>query len=68
MNTVAAQNLSWVRAPVIWGMIPGWAEKIWSIEFMSPGMVSEGFLIDPPDCLSLVLHVLLWEFTNKHAT
>ena len=34
-----------------WGVIPGWAETIWSIEVMALGLVSKGFLIDPPDCL-----------------
>ena len=35
---------------------------------MDPGLVSEGFLIDPPEHLPLVLNGLLWEFPNKHAT
>ena len=61
---VAAQNLECVRAPVTWGMSPGWEETIWSIEVMAPGLVSEGFLIGPLECLLLVLHGILWEFTN----
>ena len=57
-----------VRAPVTLGMIPGWADTIFSIEVMSPGLVSEGFLIDSPGCLSLVIHGLLWDFQNRQAT
>ena len=57
-----------VRAPVTLGMIPGWADTIFSIEVMSPGLVSEGFLIDSPGCLSLVIHGLLWEFQNRQVT
>ena len=49
-------------------MIYGWEETIWSIEVMSPGLVSQGLLIDPPECLPLVLHGLLWDFPNKQAT
>ena len=59
-----AHNLAWVKAPVTWVMSPGWAETIWSIEVMAPGLVSEGFLIDPLEFLTLILHGLLWEFTN----
>ena len=51
-----------------WGMITGWAEIICPIEVMDPGLVSKGFLIDPPEFLTLVLHVLLWEFTNSQDT
>ena len=58
------QNLMWVRTPVTLGMIPGWAETIWSIEVMAPDLVSEGFLIEPLECLPLVLHELLWDFKN----
>ena len=61
---MAAQNLAWVRAPVTWGMIPGWVETLWSIEVMDPGLVSEGFLIDPLECLPLIPHGLMWDFTN----
>ena len=50
MNMVAARNLVWVRAPVNWLMRHGWAETIWSIEFMASGLVSKGFLIDPFKC------------------
>ena len=32
------------------------------------GLVSDGFIIDPPACLPLFLHGLLWEFPNKQAT
>ena len=31
-------------------------------------MVSEGLLMDPPERLPLVLHGLLWDFPNMHAT
>ena len=54
--------------PVNSGMIPGWEDIIWSIEAMAPGMISEGFLIDPLECLPLVLHGLLWDFPNIQAT
>ena len=56
------------RAPVTSVMIPGYAETIWSIEVMDPVLVSEGFLIDPPECLTLVLHGLLWVLSNRQAT
>ena len=49
-------------------MIPGWADTIWSIEVMAPGLVSKGFLIDPPESLPLVLHIHLWDFTNRQDT
>ena len=65
---VDAQNIAWVRAPVTWGMIPDWEETIWSIKVMAPVMVYGGFLIDPPECLPLVLHGPLWDFPNKKAT
>ena len=32
------------------------------------GLVSKVFLIEPPYRLPLVLHGLLWYFTNKQAT
>ena len=35
---------------------------------MDPGMVYEGFLMDPTDNLTLVLHGLLWELSNRQAT
>ena len=31
-------------------------------------MLSEGFLIDPPESLPLLLHGLLWVFTNIYET
>ena len=68
MNTVDSHNLGWVRIPVTWGVSPGWAETIWSIELMAPGLVSEVFLIYPPECLPWVLHGLLSDFPNKQAT
>ena len=49
-------------------MIPGWEYTTLAIEFMSPGLVAEGFLIDPPECFPLFLHGLLWEFPNMQAT
>ena len=49
-------------------MRPGWADTIWSIEVMTLGLVSEGFLIDPLEHLPLVLHGLLWYFPNMQAT
>ena len=64
----ASQNLSWMCFPVTWGLRYGWAEIIWSIEFMDLSMVYEGFLIEPPECLTLVLHGLLWDFKNSQAT
>ena len=39
-----------------------------STEIMCPGLVSEGILIDPLECLSLVLHGLLWDFSNMQDT
>ena len=65
---MAAQNIAWVRAPVNWGMRPGWEDTIWSIEVMAPGLVSEEFLIDPLDCFPLVLRGQLWDFPNIQAT
>ena len=49
-------------------MILGWADTIWSIEVMAPGLVSKGLLIDPLECFPLVLHGLLWGFPNMQAT
>ena len=68
MNTVATQNIAWVRAPVNCGMSSGWAETIWSIEVIALGLVSEGFLIDQLEFLPLVFHGLLWDFPNMQAT
>ena len=65
---MAAQNITWVRSPVNWGMIPGWTDTIWSIKVMAPGMVSERLLINPPEHLNLVLHGLFWYFPNRKAT
>ena len=65
---MADQNLGWVKAQVTWGVIPGWVETIWSIEFIALGLVSESFLINPSDNFLLVLHGLLWDFTNIQAT
>ena len=31
-------------------------------------MVSEGFLIDPPECFPFFLHGILWDFPNNQAT
>ena len=45
-------------------MGPGWADTIWSIEVMTLGLVYKCFLIDLHECLTLVLHGLLWEFPN----
>ena len=68
MNKVDEHNIAWVRAPVTWGMIPGWVDTIWSIEAMALDLVSEGFLIDPPECLLLILHGILWDFPNMQGT
>ena len=35
---------------------------------MAPVLVSEGFLIGPPECLPLSLHGLLWELPNRQGT
>ena len=35
---------------------------------MAPGLVLEGFLMDTPERSNLVLHGLLWAFTNRQAT
>ena len=67
MNTVAAYNIKWGRSTVTWVMHPGWAETIWSIEVMAPGLVSNIFLIDTLECFHLVLHDLLWDLTNMKA-
>ena len=41
----------WFRSLVTWGVSPVWEETIWSIEFMAPVLVSDGFLVDPHECL-----------------
>ena len=64
---VATHNIVWVRTPVTWGMIPVWAETIWSIEVIAPVLVSEGFLIDLLEFLPLVLRGLFWDFPNMQA-
>ena len=38
------------------------------MEFMDPGLVSEVFLMDPPERLPLVFHGLLWDFPNIQTT
>ena len=48
-------------------MIPGCTDTIWSIGVIDPGLVSEGFPIDSPENFTLVLHVLLWYFSNIQA-
>ena len=48
-------------------MKPGWTDTTRKIEAMDLGLVSEGLLIDPLDCLPLVLHGILWDFTNKQS-
>ena len=65
---VAAQNFVLVRTPVTFSMSPGWSDTIMSIEFMDPGLVSEGFLIDLLECLPLVIYGLLWDFPDIQAT
>ena len=35
---------------------------------MEPGLVYEGFLIEPPECLPLVIHGIMWDFPNIQAT
>ena len=51
-----------------WIIIPGWAYIICQINVMNLGLVSKGFLVDPPDRLPLVFHGLLWDFPNSQAT
>ena len=65
---MVAQNLACVIALVTWGMRSSWAETIWSINVLAPGLVSEVFLINPPERLPLILHGLLWDFSNSQAT
>ena len=38
------------------------------MEVMDPGLVLEGFLTDPTKRMPLVLHGILWGFTNSQAT
>ena len=64
MNKVAAYNLVWVRYPMTWLIIPGWADTTWSIDIMALGLVSKVFLVDPIECFPLALHGLLWDFPN----
>ena len=35
---------------------------------MAPDLVSGGLLIDPLECLPLVLHGLLWDFKNMQVS
>ena len=35
---------------------------------MTPGLVSEGFLMDPPESFHLVFRGLLWDLPNSQAT
>ena len=65
---MSSQNITWVRYPVTWGIIPGWEDTIWSIKVMAPGLVSEGLIIGLPECFPLVLHGLLWDFPNRKIT
>ena len=65
---MASQNLTSVRSPVTLEMIPGWKETICSIEVIAPGLVSEGFLIEPPENLPLVFHGILWGFPSRQGT
>ena len=65
---VAAHNHVWVRPPVTCGMIHGWEDTIWSIEFMAPGLVYEGFLIDLLGRFTMLIHGILCAFKNIQAT
>ena len=65
---MAVQNLVWVIYPATWQIIPGWEDTTWSIEVMALGLVSEGLLINPLQCLPLILHGLSWGFPNIQAT
>ena len=49
-------------------MSSGLSYTIWSIEFMALGLVSKVFLIDPIECLRLILHVILWDLSNMQST
>ena len=48
-------------------MIPDWEDTIWPTEFMAPGLVYEGFLIDPHVYIPLLINDLLWELPNRQA-
>ena len=49
-------NILWISAPGIWGMSPRWQETIYSTEVTSLDLLYEGYLMDPPACLTLLLH------------
>ena len=49
-------------------MSSGLSYTIWSIEFMALGLVSKVFLIDPIECMPLVIHGLLWYFPDVQLT
>ena len=49
-------------------MRPGWSEITWSVEVISPGLVSEGYLNEPPDNFRLVLYGPLWYLSNRQTT
>ena len=73
---------SWISGPqkqwlyrIFRGLYPQWLGG-WSLvgqitydkfKVMEPGLVSKGFLMDPPDHLPLVIHGLLWELSNRQA-
>ena len=48
-------------------MRPSWADSVWPIKVIAPGLFFEGFLIDSPDIFPLVIHGLLWDFPNSQA-
>ena len=37
------------------------------MEVMAHGLVLESFLMDPPECLALFFHSILWDFPNRQA-
>ena len=49
-------------------MIIRWEDIICSIKVKALRLVFEGFLIDPPECFTLVIHDLLWDFPNIQVT
>ena len=65
---MASHNLVWISALVNWITRSGWTEIIWSIKVMAMGLVSEDLLIEPPGCLALVFHGILWDFPNRQET
>ena len=65
---MAEQKLEWEIAPVTWGVIIGWSDINWYTEIMDPGLLSEGFFMDPLDLFPLFLHALLWDFPTIHNT